>query len=145
MHQSMNEDIIQETLVILYEKYKVMEFEHGILPFAYVVLDNLIRNEYRTVDRRTHILFDQLDRFTEIYGRQHSIEEILSYEELLEEIWQALSKLTNKEKEVFRLWLKGTPITEIQQRLKLRRNTIDVRLCRASKKVKKILESRGIL
>jgi len=145
MNTNVNEDIIQEALVILYDKYKDMEFENGILPYAYGVLDNLIQNEYRTRNRRNHILSDQLDRFLEIYDNQNSIEETLNYQELVEEIWNALNKLTNKEKEVFKLWLNGTPISEIHLQLNLRRNTVDVRLCRASKKLKKILEKRGVL
>jgi len=145
MSPKTNEDIVQEALVVIYDKYKHTEFENGILPYAYGVMDNLLRNDYKTETRRNNILSDQITRLLEIYGNHHSIEDMINYQELVDEIWEALTKLSNKEKAVFKLWLEGIPILEIQKRLDLRRNTVAVRLFRAIKKLKHILKRRGFL
>jgi len=140
-----DEDIVQEALVVVYDKYKQMEFENGILPYAYGVLDNIMRNDYKTGKRRNKILTDQVDRLFEIYGSYEPADKSLSYQELVAEIRSALAKLSNKEKAVIKPWLEGTPISEIYQHLNLRRNTVAVRLSRASKKLKQILKRRGVL
>ncbi|MDZ7262796.1 MAG: hypothetical protein ONB05_11920, partial [candidate division KSB1 bacterium] len=98
-----------------------------------------------TETRRHTILTDHTDTILEIYGSSEPVEDKVGYQELVDEIRRALSQLSNKEKEIFELKLKGYSVEAIQNQLGLRRNTLDVRVFRGSKKLRRILEKKGVL
>ncbi len=145
MNVRTNGDLVQKALMIIYQKYKELEFEKGILPWAYTILDNVMKADYQTEIRRDTILTDNIDHLLEIYGNKKSAADEVSYQELVDEIWQALNRLSNKEKQIFELKLKGYSGVEIKNRLGLKRNTMDVTIFRGTKKLKQILEKRGVI
>ena len=145
MNQPANEDIVQKTLTIIYENYKTANLHKGIMPWAYRILENVMRNEYQKVRRRQHLLKETSDKLNEIYGSQETIDNTFEYQELIHEIRSALNQLNNKEKEIFELKLKGYSGVEIQKQLDLKRNILDIRVFRGSKKLKQILAKRGII
>jgi RNA polymerase sigma factor (sigma-70 family) len=140
-----NEDLVQDALTILYTKYRELDFDNGILPYAYGVLDNVVKNFVKTGRRRGKILNEKMDEVLKFQISRESIEDRVNYQELVETIWSALDEMTNKDKEVLQPKLNGLSVMEIQQLLGLRRNTVDVRLYRAIQKLKKILRAKGIL
>ncbi len=144
MDQLTNEDIVQKAMTIIYEKYKTAELHKGIMPWAYRILENVMRNEYQTTRRRQNLLKESSDKLNEIYGYRDT-NSTFENQELIQEIRSALNQLNDKEKEIFELKLKGYSGVEIQEYLGLKRNILDIRVFRGSKKLKNILFKRGII
>ncbi len=140
-----NEDLVHEALIIIYEKYKDIEFERGVLPWAYGVLDRVMSGEYRTGKRRESILNNHINEVINIHDHQDYSEEKATSFELVDEIWSALDQLNNKEKEIFKLKLQGFSGEEIQEKLGISRSVLDVSVFRGRKKLKKKLKRRGVL
>ncbi len=140
-----NEDLVQEALIIICEKYKAIEFERGILPWAYGVLDRVMSGDYRTQTRRENILNSHIDEVIKIHENYDSVEGQYASIEMAEELWDALSQLNNKEKEIFKLKLEGFSCEEIQKKLDISRTVMDVSVFRGRKKLRKKLERRGVL
>lgn len=140
-----NEDLVHEALLIIYEKYKDIEFERGVLPWAYGVLDRVMSGEYRTKMRRENILNSHINEVLKIHNNQTSGEEKATSFEITDEIWSALDQLNNKEKEIFKLKLQGFSGEEIQEKLGISRTVLDVSVFRGRKKLKKKLQKRGVL
>ncbi len=140
-----NEDLVHEALTIICEKYKTIEFEIGILPWAYGVLDRVMSGEYRTKTRRETILNTHINEVIKLHDNYDSAEDHFASTELAEELWNALSQLNNKEKEIFRLKLEGFSGEEIQDKLGVSRTVMDVSVFRGRKKLRKKLENRGVL
>ena len=140
-----NEDLVQEAMTIIYEKYKDIELEKGILPWAYKIVDNVMQNDYKTELRRMKILSNDKNRFHEIYGSQEDVEEKTDNELLVNELKMALRKMSKKEKKIFELKLKELSGTEIQNRLGISRSNMDVIVFRGIRKLRRILEKRGVV
>lgn len=140
-----NEDLVHEALVVIYEKYKDIEFEKGILPWAYGVLDKVVSGDFRTKNRRETILSKNKNEVVKLHSHFDSIEENVESLELSDEIWYALNQLNNTQKDIFKLKLEGCSGDEIQDKLKISRSTLDVSVFRGRKKLKKRLEKRGVL
>jgi RNA polymerase sigma factor (sigma-70 family) len=132
-------------LTIIYEKYKQAKLEKGILPWAYKVLENVMKDDYRTETRRLNILTEHTDELINIYGSEESIADRASYQELVDEIKMALRQMSESEKAIFNLKLNGYSGVEIQKKLNLKRCTLDVKVFRGIKKLKKLLEKRGVI
>ena len=145
MNPLANEDMVQKTLTIIYEKYKTAELPKGIMPWAYRILENVMMNEYQKVRRRQNLLKEKSDTLNEIYIHQETTDDTFEYRELIREIRRALNRLSNKEKEIFELKLRGYSGLEIQEQLGLKRNILHIRVFRGSKKLKTILVKRGVL
>jgi RNA polymerase sigma factor (sigma-70 family) len=140
-----NEDLVHEALMIIYDKYKDIEFERGVLPWAYGVLDRVMSGNYRTKTRRENILNSHINEVIKIHSHQQSgVEKATSFE-MADEIWSALDQLNNREKEIFKLKLKGFSGEEIQEKLGISRTVLDVSVFRGRKKLKKKLQKRGVL
>lgn len=144
MNIKTNEDLVQKSLIIIYEKYIEMEFEKGILPWAYTVLDNVIKTDYQTEKRRNTILSENIDQVAETFGNKGSLVDEVNHSELTDDIWDALHQLNEKDKQVLELKLKGYSGDEIMNKLSLKRSALDVRVFRAYQKLKKILEKKGV-
>jgi len=140
-----NEDLVQEALMIIYEKYKAIEFERGILPWAYGVLDRVMSGDYRTKTRRDNILNTHINEVIRIHDSYDSAEDHFASTEMAGELWDAMSQLNNKEKEIFKLKLEGFSGEEIQKQLGISRTVMDVSVFRGRKKLRKKLEKRGVL
>ena len=121
-----------------------MEFEKGILPWAYTVLDNVIKTDYQTEKRRNTILSENIDQVAETFGNKGSLVDEVNHSELTDDIWDALHQLNEKDKQVLELKLKGYSGDEIMNKLSLKRSALDVRVFRAYQKLKKILEKKGV-
>ncbi len=145
MSMRTNEDLVQEALLIVYEKYKNVEFDRGVLPWAYGVLDKVMSGNYRTKIRRENILNDNIGEVIKLHKDDQSVENKVASLELAEEIGCALNQLSNKEKEIFRLKLEGLSGEEIQGKLGISRTSLDVSVFRGRKKLRKRLEKRGVL
>ena len=145
MNTHAHEDIVQKALTIIYEKYKTAELPRGIMPWAYRILENVMMNEYQKVRRRQNLLKEKSDTLNEIYGNRETTDNMFEYQELTHEIRRALNRLSNKDKEIFELKLRGYSGVEIQEHLGLKQNIMHIRVFRGSKKLKTILAKRGIL
>jgi len=140
-----NEDLVHDAMVIIYDKYKQIDFEKGILPWAYGVLDNIIYGEYRTENRRDGIINDNLGTVLELYDNNESVDDYVDSCYLVDELWSALNQLNNTEKEIFKLILEGDSREKILEKLGISRTTLDVSVFRGRKKLKKYLERKGAL
>lgn len=140
-----NEDIVQEALTIIYEKYKEAKLEKGILPWAYKVLENVMKDDYRTEIRHHKKVINHKDKIVQIYANEKSVTDEVNHQELVDEVKMALRQLSSDEKEIFRLKLKGYSGEEIKDKLHLSRNVMDVRVYRGIRKLRRILEKRGIV
>lgn len=140
-----NEDLVHEALIIIYEKYKEIEFDRGVLAWAYGVLDRVMSTDYRTKTRRESIMNMHRDDVIKLHDNNESVEEQIASSELTEQLWDALSQLNNKEKEIFKLKLEGFSGDEIQEKLGISRSSLDVTVFRGRKKLRKKLEKRGVI
>lgn len=140
-----NEDLVQEALLVVREKYRTIEFQKGILPWAYTILDNILRDDYKTETRRSNILNEQSKTLLEIYGNDESIENEFEKKNLGEALERALGQLNNREKHIFRLKLQGFPGEEIRKQVGLKRSAFDVTVYRGVKKLRKILINEGAI
>jgi len=144
MNIKTNEDIVQEALTIIYEKYKETEFKKGFMPWAYTIVDNVTKGDYRKEKRRKDLIDKNIEKLYKIDENIKSATDDLSEWELDEEIMRALNQLSNKQKAIFELILKGFSRDEIQRQLGLSRNVLDVCVFRGRKKIKQELEKRGV-
>lgn len=140
-----NEDLVQQAMVIVCEKYKNTDFEKGILPWAYAVLDNVMRDDRKTGIRRNELFHEHIDTIKEIYQQEEAGDEAAGFRELDDEIMRALSRLSNKEKTILKLKLGGHTTEEIQKQLGLTRNAVYKYLSDGRKKLSRLLEKRGAL
>ena len=140
-----NEDLVHEALMIIYEKYRNIEFERGILPWAYGVLDKVISGNYRTETRRQKIINNHKIEVLKLHGLEDGVEDKYGSIELFDEISYALKYLNQTEREIFRLKFEGHSGEEIQQKLGISRSSLDVSVFRGRKKLKDRLEKRGVL
>ncbi len=139
------EDLIQEALLIIYNNYKTMTFEKGILPWAYTILDNVIKGDYIKECRRDTLLSEHQHQATKGFGTKETTDETCSLHDLDDEIKRAFKKLKKKERTILKLKLEGYSSHEIQQKMGLTRTALDVSVHRCRKKLKQLLESRGAI
>lgn len=140
-----NEDLVHDAMLIIRSKYKQMNFEKGMLPWAYGVLDKVVYGDYRRDARRKRIIDENKDVLLEIYEPQESAEENAISCDLLEEIKLALEQLNKTEKMIFKRILEGLSRDQILEELGLSRTVLDVSVFRGRQKLKKILKKKGIL
>jgi len=140
-----NEDLVHETLLIIYEKYRNIKFERGILPWAFGVLDKVASGDFRTKTRRENILNGNKNEVLKLHSNFDSVEDKFASKELSKEIRCALNQLNDTEKEIFKLKLTGYTGDEIQEKLGISRSTLDVSVFRGRKKLRKRLEKRGVM
>lgn len=145
MDMKTNEDIVHDAMLIIYNKYKAIEFERGILPWAFGVLDKVMRGDYRTELRRESILQVNKDEVLELHDCNTSLENCFDSSELIDEISDSLNQLNNTEKEIFKYIISSYTREEIQQKMGISRTTLDVSVFRGRKKLKKNLEKRGAI
>jgi RNA polymerase sigma factor (sigma-70 family) len=141
----MNEDIVHDAMLIIYDKYKEVKFERGVLPWAFGVLDKVMRGDYRTELRRENIIQENKDEVLELHDCKTSLENCFDSCELIDEIWNSLNQLNNTEKKIFKYIINGNTREEIQLKLGISRTTLDVSVFRGRKKLKKNLEKRGAI
>ena len=144
MNAQTNEDLVQDAMLVISEKYKITEFKKGILPWAYSVLDKIELSSYKKNSRRSELELDNVDSIKKIFIGQESTDEYIGYNELVAGIQKALKKLSDKEKDVFRLKLEGLSGTEIQEKLGLTREAFDTRVFRGVKKLRRELIKDGV-
>lgn len=139
-----NEDLVQETLIIIHEKYKSIQFEKGIIPWAYSILKQVAWGNYKTETRRTNLRTEHLDQIEKLFMPAEETDAPLLYHELVEAIQQALNSLPDKCKLIIKLKLEGFGNQEIIKKLKLSPNVFYVQVHRAKTKLKKILIKQEI-
>lgn len=145
MNPKTNEDIVHDAMLIIYDKYKDVEFERGILPWAFGVLDKVMKGDYRTEIRRENLLQDNRHLALELHDWNQSLESCFDSNELVDEIKHCLNQLNATEKKIFKLIIKGYTREEIQNELGISRTVLDVSVFRGRKKLKKNLERRGAI
>lgn len=140
-----NEDLVHDAMLIIYDKYKETEFERGVLPWAFGVLDKVMKGDYRTELRRENILQENKNEVLELHDCNPSLENSFDSGELIDEIKESLLLLNNTEKNIFNYIIKGNTREEIQHKLGISRTTLDVSVFRGRKKLKKNLAKRGAI
>lgn len=145
MNMKTNEDIVHDAMLIIYDKYKEVEFEKGVLPWAFGVLDKVMRGDYRTELRRENLIHENRNAVLELHDCYTSLENCFDSCELIDEIKNSLSQLNNTEKKIFKYIITGSTREEIQNQLGISRTTLDVSVFRGRRKLKKNLEKRGAI
>lgn len=143
--QLSNEDLVQKALLIIYEKYRTANLPKGIMPWAYRILDNVVKNAYQKDKRHRNLLNDSANRLADLFNSQELTDKPCEYHEMIDEIENAFQYLSDKEREIFALKLKGYSGVEIQEKLSIERHILDIRVFRGGKKLKRILSKRGVI
>lgn len=143
--QRSNEDMVQQALLIIYEKYKTAGLPKGIMPWAYKILDNVVKNAYQKEKRQQHLLSESVEKLAGLLNGRNLTDTPCEYHEMINEIRYAFQCLSKKEKEIFALKLQGYSGREIQKKLGIKRHILDIRVHRGGKKIKAILLKRGVL
>ena len=141
MSAKINEDLVQDALIIIYEKYKTINFEKGIIPYAYRVLDYVISNNNQTNNRRAQILEENKEILDEIFRTEPSVASMLDNMGKAEELKWALSKLGEKSKKIILLKLQGFSGEEIMKFLGISEATLYTRTHRAVKQLKTLINT----
>jgi RNA polymerase sigma factor (sigma-70 family) len=144
MNAITHEDLVHEALTVIHNKYKEMEFEKGILPWAYGVLDTVLISHWSRKKLHEDLINENINRVQNIQIDEEPADMLYEKKETIDIIKNALEHSNNGEKEIFELKLQGYSGEEIQNKLGLKRSAMDVRIHRAVQKMKKILCNQGI-
>ncbi len=138
------DDCVHETLLIICSKYKSMDFQKGLLPWAYTILDNIIRNEKKKVKRRSAANHKVQLSADEIFDSKE-IEDVVLASDLKQQIRIGLSRLGKKSKKVFFLLLQDYSRKEVTEKLNISNSAMDSLISRGRKQLKKNLTKNGVL
>src|SRR5262249_29789293 len=110
------EDLAQEVLLVLHEKYSALERVEDLLPLALEIARFKIMAARRKVVRRGEHVQAAVDEIPLASGDPSPFEET-SRRELVEQLEAALNQLGERCREIFRLKLEGFSFPEIRKRM----------------------------
>lgn len=118
------EDLAQEALLVLEQKYGHLDSMEDLLPVCFQVLHFKMRDFRRKTARRGEYDSVPVDGLPIADGRRNPAEEA-EREEMLQRLRKALSKLGGRCQELMRMKLQGRGFPEIQRLLKVEKiNTV---------------------
>ncbi|MBN1782546.1 RNA polymerase sigma factor [bacterium] len=144
MDTQTQEDLVHETLTVIHSKYKTMTFEKGILPWAYGILERKLKGHWRKMASRQELEDAHKETIQKLHIHEEPADILCEKRELVEVVRNALGRLSPSEREILGLKFQGFSGEEIQNRLGLKRSAMDVRVYRATQKLKKILIQEGV-
>ena len=139
------EDIVQETLEIVFKNYKQIEYKSGFVQYAFGVLRNKVGDYFRKKERQEAMKVSYTeDEFADEENLTNNIEA----NELREFIISSLFKFSFESQRIVLTLLEGyttsgTTGAIIKLLGNIPRGTLDSKLHRIRKKLKKILIKRG--
>ena len=142
MNTLTNEDLVQQALLIICQKYKTAKLRKGILPWAYRIMKYVMWNECRKNKRQQNILTENREDIARIEEQIENLDDQIHKRLLVDEVKKAIRHLNNKEKRIIKLKLEGYSGNEILEMMNIKRTTLDVTVYRAIKKLSQILERR---
>ncbi len=119
------EEIVQEALKVVFEKYTEIEFQTSFAGWAYAVLTNKILSAGRTRKRRQ----DKLELLTAEASTRMAGDG--SLEARLLECFKKLNRVNNRYARILNLHHQGYSVPEICGRLEVTRSNLYTILCRA--------------
>lgn len=136
------EDLAQETVMVLIEKYSHLDSAEDLLPLAFKISQLKQSADWRKRKRRGEDYPLQIEDLF-LADNQASPEEMTFKKELLEALPKAMSRLKKPCQEIFRLQLQGLSLIEIIRHLGAPSGTIYAREMRCREKLR--VELRKIL
>jgi RNA polymerase sigma factor (sigma-70 family) len=135
------EDIVQETLEILFRDYKQVEFSAGFLQYAFGILRNKIGDYFRKKERE-EVMNIPLEAGRFVNSEQ--LENVIDANELREFIIKSLVKLNFESQRIIYALMEGYSAGGMIGILgKIPRGTLDNKIYRVRKELKKLLLKEG--
>ena len=134
-----NDDLIQETLLVVLDKYETMDFEKGIIPWAYKILDQKILDHIKKGKRRSGLLDKNMNKLRELYLNNLNFEDSFETQDLYKLVQASFQRLNDTERNVMKLKFLGFSRNEIMERLHMKAGTFDACVSRAYHKIRKEL------
>lgn len=130
------EDVVQETFLVLYNKYRKGEEIEHIKAFLFKTANNYIKKKLREISRNSKNV--SIDEITEIPSQSEDLDERLTFEEYSNQISEALSV---RDAELFRLrYIENYSLEEIAASLKISVSAAGTRVYRLRNRLIKIIE-----
>lgn len=126
------EDVIQDTMLRVYNKFDTYDNKYAISTWLYTVANSVLNNHFRSKSRQPALSYAK-----ELYDNEHtesfdSPENILISNEQKDIINKTLNKLSKDFLEVYQLKdVEGKSLKEISEQLGIPTNTVKSRLKRA--------------
>ena len=137
------EDIVQETLQRAFNRYKTLKYP--LIPWALMELKSIAGKYFYKKIKISTIEQPEQENIDQETGSNPDPLEMVHYKLLKERLLQKAIKLANKDKQIFEIIFSGGGRKEmIEQFPDLNTNTIDTRLRRFRKGIKKELENMGM-
>jgi RNA polymerase sigma-70 factor, ECF subfamily len=131
------EEVVQEALQVIYEKYRSIEYEKSFAAWAYKVLMFKIMTYSRTQRRRD-------DKLEVAIAEAVTHEDDVSLEARLLECLRKLHAVDSRNARILNLHYQGFTVPEICERLGLTRNNLYSVLFRARAMLKRCLEEGDV-
>ena len=129
------EDIVQESFVVLYQKFLSGEEITYVSAFLYKTAGNLLKKRYAALEKTQKII--SLDEVLEIPSQQEDIDDRLTFEQYSRQISAALN---DKDAEIFSLrYIEELKIDEVAARMNMSIPAVTTRLSRMRSKLQKLL------
>ena len=139
--QAEAEDVVQEALKTILEKYRSIEFESSFSGWAYQVLNNKLMTTVATRSRRR----DKLAEAAESETHSHEETRPAGLERRLLECLRSLNRVNRRHARILNLHYLGYAVDEICTKLELTRSNFYSILSRARSQLQKCLKEGGFL
>ncbi len=132
------DDVVQETFIVLYNKYLNGEDILYIKAFLFKTADNFIKKKFREIQRASKNV--SIDEITELPSENDDLDARLSFEEYSRQISEALSV---RDAELFRLrYIERLSLEEIADKLNLTISATGTRVYRLRQRLIRIIENK---
>jgi RNA polymerase sigma-70 factor (ECF subfamily) len=133
-----SEDVVQEIFIRIYRSFNTFKPGRQIWPWIYTITINYLKTHYARLQRLDNLQ----ERITQNYQQhQEDPAELMVQREMREEMWRAVQSLPPKLKNVVKLhYIDNMSILDISEKLGLSRENVKIRLHRARKNIKGLLE-----
>ena len=130
------EDCVQETYIVLYNKYLQGEEIQFTLAYLYKTASNLVKKRYAQLKKQEKNI--SIDDIKDVSTYSVDLDDRLTFEEYSKMISDALN---DTDKEIFALrYIYEMKIEDIAQRLNLSVSNVSTRLSRIREKLRKIID-----
>lgn len=130
------DDCVQETFLVLYNKYLANEDVKFVRAFLYKVAENKVKMRLRDLSKAQKQV--SIDEIIHLPAENRDVEEKLSFEEYSKQISDALNE---NEQELFKLrYIEHYTLEEIAKKLNISFSAVGVRVHRLRKKLMIVLE-----
>ena len=134
------EEVVQETMLTIADKYKTIEFKTSFSAWAYRVMENKLLNYYKIKYKSRDRVSSSDEDASE--GLVFDIDPVLKKTML--DCLRKINEVYKRHARVLNLHYQGFPVPEMCEKLKLTRNGIYILLSRARTLLKKCLEKGDI-